>query len=97
MTYSSNKTKFYVIAAVIRDGDSTAIKYWKATHSSGTWVDDIAKAKHYSTLGGVKYVFKTAYHGYLGNWGMDALLATYSNVEFKVMEATAIVELKEVV
>ncbi len=91
-----NETKFYVIAASIQDGTKNYVKFWKATHSDGTWVDDIAKAKHYATLGSIKHVFKTAYQGYLGNWGMNQLRAKYPHVEFKIMEATATVELKDV-
>ena len=90
-----NETKFYVIAALIQDGPGgkCMVKYWKATHTDGKWVDDIAKAKHYATLATVKNVFKNAYNGYLGNWGMDLLRKQYPYVEFKVMETVATVEM----
>ena len=83
-------TEFYVIAAC---APGACVKFWRSKASGGEWVADIAKAKHYATIGIAKSANNNN-NGYLYHWGKVSMLQQYGNdVSFHVLKATAHVEL----
>ena len=83
-----DETCFYVIAA-IKNGDGGFIKFWKSKPSGGEWVDDIAKSKHYTTLGVASRELRNE-NGYLRYWGKVPLIQTHGDsVRFSVCHVRA--------
>lgn len=83
-----DETCFYVIAA-IKNGDGGFIKFWKSKASGGEWVDDIAKSKHYTTLGVAARELRNE-NGYLRYWGKVPLIQTHGDsVRFSVCHVRA--------
>jgi hypothetical protein len=95
--FHTEKTKFYVIAAIITENpDDPAIKFWKTHCSNGEWTDGIAQAAHYQSAGVATSKFEKD-RGYLSRSGVPFLKKLYGdNVEFRALEATATVEFRKV-
>ncbi len=86
-------TKFWVIAAY-KQGPDGFVKFWRPQPGWGEWVDDIARAKHYATLGTAKRENNKEDAGYIRGYGKVPMIQKYGNdVKFLVLEATAQVTL----
>lgn len=90
----SDETSFYVIAA-IKNGDGGFIKFWKSMSGEGKWVDDVAKAKHYTTLGVASRELRNE-NGYLRHWGKVPMIQLHGDsVRFSVCHVRANVKVVE--
>lgn len=89
-----DETFFYVIAA-IKNGNGGFIKFWKSKVSGGEWVDDVSKAKHYTTLGIASRELRNE-NGYLRHWGKVPMIQAHGDsVRFSVCDVVARVHVVE--